>query len=359
MCQKEMDRKSIDALKGIGILGVLLVHYGLKTSNDLLKGIVFSGARGVQLMFIINAFLIFNSLSKIKLSTKNIIEWWKQKFLRLIPLYWFFTIVYLFIFGTGHNYYLGTLSKVSWLNILANILFLHGFYPYYINSININWFMADLAIFYVLAPFMYKIINSLERSIASILLIVPIGYFLNKILSNVYVLEVKSIWLDYINIFSFLSELPIILLGIVCFYLYKSVCENGIKNRKLLGISILFFSIISMLSLVLKKNNFVVFSDIFSFGILFALIFLGQLLHPIFLIKNKIFEFIGKHSYGIYLSHLVVLKYINLFLGELRNYNLIDVIGYLLLVVISCMVSMLSEYVIEKNAIKLLKGYRK
>ena len=43
-------RKTIDSLKGIGILGVVLVHYSIKASNDLISGIVFNGARGVQLL---------------------------------------------------------------------------------------------------------------------------------------------------------------------------------------------------------------------------------------------------------------------------------------------------------------------
>lgn len=47
-------RKTIDSLKGIGIMGVLLVQYGLESSNKLISGIVFNGARGVQLLFIIS-----------------------------------------------------------------------------------------------------------------------------------------------------------------------------------------------------------------------------------------------------------------------------------------------------------------
>lgn len=69
---------------------------------------------------------------------------------------------------TQGTYYLGTLPDVSWLNVLCNLFFIHGFYPYYTNSINANWFMGVLAVFYLLAPFMYRIINSLERAIIAI-----------------------------------------------------------------------------------------------------------------------------------------------------------------------------------------------
>ena len=121
----------------------------------------------------------------------------------------------------------------------------------------------------------------------------------------------------------------------------------------------LFFTIVCLLSLFLRKDYFVIFNDIFSFGILLTIIFLSQLIYPIFLIKNRILEFIGRHSYGIYLSHLIVLRYINLFLGEHRNEKIVDIIGYFLLVMISCVFSVVSENLIEKKAIKYLKWYRK
>ena len=86
----DKQRKCIDSLKGIGILGIVLVHYGFTASNELISGIVFNGARGVQLMYVINGFLIFHSLSKIDGDRKSIREWYIGKFLRLIPLYYFF-----------------------------------------------------------------------------------------------------------------------------------------------------------------------------------------------------------------------------------------------------------------------------
>ena len=359
MGQNELDRKTINSLKGIGILGVMLVHYGLRTSDKLILGIVFQGARGVQLMLIINAFLIFHSLSKIEFNRKSILEWWKGKFIRLIPLYWFFTILYLAIFGTGPSYYLGILPRISSLNILCNLFFLHGFFPYYTNCINTNWFMGVLAIFYILAPFIYRIINSLEKSIVSLFIIVPIGYIINNLLSAFNILEVEGIWLDYINIFSFSAEFPIVLLGILSFFIYRLICEKKLKNKRLIGMSMLLFSVICLLSLFLRKDYFVIFNDIFSFGIVLTIVFLSQLIYPIFLVKNKIFEFVGKHSYGIYLSHLIVLRYINQLLGERRNEKMIDIIGYFLLILISCIFSVVSEKVIEEKAIKYLKGYRK
>ena len=93
-------RQSIDSLKGIGILGVILVHWGINSTNDFVNGVVVNGARGVQLLFIINALLIFDSLSRVEWNKDNIIIWYKRKFLRLIPLYWFYTILYVVLMDT-------------------------------------------------------------------------------------------------------------------------------------------------------------------------------------------------------------------------------------------------------------------
>lgn len=235
MCKKEIDRKTIDSLKGIGILGILLVHYGLKVSNELIAKIVFSGARGVQLMFVLNGFLIFHSLDKIELNRKNIIAWWKGKFLRLIPMYYFFTILHLFVFGTGERYYLGTFSEISWMNILANLLLLHGFHPYYINAINVNWFMADLTIFYIIAPFLFKIIDSLEKACIALFMVVPAGFILKSIALNLKIIQVQNIWDDYVTIMSFPAEFPIMLLGVIVYYIYKKIIKKDlIKNNPVL-----------------------------------------------------------------------------------------------------------------------------
>lgn len=360
MCQKELDRKSIDALKGIGILGVLLVHYGLKTSNDLLAEIIFYGARGVQLMFIINAFLIFHSLSKIELNRKNIIVWWKQKFLRLIPLYWFFTILYLFVFGTGQNYYLGTLPKISLFNILANLLFLHGIYPYYINSINVNWFMADLAVFYLVAPFLARKINSLEKALNTLLLVTIIGYFVEKLAMRMSIVEIEAIWNDYVQIMSFPSEFPIMLMGILAYFVFIQIIQKeSIQSPKCS--SFLFIAIAGMLTYLQISNQgeFIIFNSVFSFGVIFFFLFIGQMIYPWKIIRNKILAFIGKHSYGIYLSHLLIIKLLKKYsiAGDADKVYM-RIIGFGIVIVLSTTISVLAEYIIEKLLCKkILKLY--
>lgn len=360
MGKEAMDRKSINALKGIGILGILLVHYGLTTSIELVSKLVFFGARGVQLMFIINAFLIFNSLSKIELTRENIIIWWKQKFLRLIPLYWFFTILYLIVFGVKDSYYLGTLPKISVLNILANLLFLHGFHPYYINSININWFMADLAVFYVIAPFLKKKITSFEKAFIALTIVTIVGYFIEKFALHVSVIEIEAIWIDYVEIMSFPAQFPIMLMGIVAYFFYIQVLQKGkICDVKKLSFMCLFMATMLTYIHVMNEEEFTVFNTIFSSGIIFLFLFIGQMIYPWKIVGNNILAFIGKHSYGVYLSHRIVIKFLNTYSikGDADKVY-VRVIGFCILVLLSLMISVLAEQLIEKLLCKkILKLY--
>lgn len=297
-----MDSKCINSLKGIGILGVVLVHCGLGVHEGTVASVAASGARGVQLLFVINAFLIFHSLEKTEFSRRQLIKWYIRRFVRIIPLYWFFTILHLLVFGLGERYYLGTLSNVSLLNILCNMLFLHGFHPYYINSINANWFMADLAVFYLLAPLLYKLIDSLEKAVIALLVTTPMGYLLYHFALGQDVLGVKAIWTDYVTILSFPAEFPVILLGIFSYFVIKE--SHKWRNKGIISAVTLFFSLFCMVSLIMGKRYFMIFNYIFSFGVLFTVIFIGQAQSSSRLVNNRFFALFGKHSYGIYLSHL-------------------------------------------------------
>lgn len=343
-------KQCIDSLKGIGILGVVLVHYGIRSSNDFVNCIVGNGARGVQLLFIINAFLIFNSLNNVKWNKESILAWYKRKFLRLIPLYWFFTLLYVALIDTNGAYYLGPLPKVSWLNILCNLFFVHGFYPYYTNSINANWFMGVLGIFYIVAPFLHRIINSLEKAIMLVFLISPAGFMLRHILLTQKVLTIDAIWNDYVNIISFPSEFPIILLGILLYYIHINIQKSDyIRSKKIFSVTGTFFAGICMLSVILNKGYFMIFNNIFSFGVVFSIFVLCQITYPIVIFNNKFLAFIGKHSYGIYLSHIMIIKMMN------RHFpNDSGLLGYCIIVLAAVVISIISEKLIEEKLVKFI-----
>ncbi|MDE6845899.1 MAG: acyltransferase [Lachnospiraceae bacterium] len=348
------ERQAIDSLKGIAILGIMLVHSGCAFSG-IMGNIANSGARGVQLMFMINGYLIFKSLDNAQDKGITLKQWYKGKIIRIIPLYWFFTILHLLIFGTGERFYLGPLKSVSWLNVVCNMLCVHGFFPYYINSINLNWFIADLAIWYLIAPLCYKLIPSLEKAIGCLLIIIPIDYAVLALAERYPLISNEAIWRDYVSILAFPAELPVILLGCTVYYMVKE--GRCINVHKLTSYAGCFFALMSLLFLCTGSSRFSVYSNVFSFGICFAIVMTAQLANPMTLLDNPLFAIFGRHSYGIYLCHIFLISFINTAMGKMTvQTGTAGQIGkYLLICTVSLAASVCVEWIYES----LVKGMSK
>lgn len=319
------ERKAIDSLKGIAILGIMLVHSGCSFPG-LLRIIANNGSRGVQLMFLINGYLIFKSLDNAQERGQTLKEWYRGKFLRIIPLYWFFTILHLLVFGTGERFYLGPLKQVSWLNILCNLFCLHGFFPYYIGSINLNWFIADLAIWYLIAPVCYKMLNSLEKIISGLLIIIPIDYVLLILAEKYPLISNDVIWSDYISTLCFLAEFPIIMLGGIVYCIVKEGRISGI--HKITSYTGCFFAFVGLAVVCIGSDKFIIYSKLFSVGVCFALLLISQLANSNAVLSNSFFAVFGRHSYSIYLCHIFIIHIIDFipkdlmtgFIGQIGRY---------------------------------------
>lgn len=158
----------IDALKGLAICGVVMVHSeGMGFPKEIAK-IASFGQYGVQLFFMISAYLamyspsnFYESRNEIKL--KTVLIWWKKKFINLLPLYWLALIVYIVLTG-GQPYWLGEEGKITLYNAIFHFLFLHGSVPRYINSIiGGEWYLANLAIMYIVIPHIYKFVDRFRK----------------------------------------------------------------------------------------------------------------------------------------------------------------------------------------------------
>ena len=303
-----------------------------------------NGARGVQLMFLINGYLIFGSLDNAKEKNIKLKQWYIGKAKRILPLYWVFTVLHLLVFGTGERFWIGPLPKVSLLNIVCNLLCIHGFFPYYINSINVNWFIADLAIWYLIAPLCYKLLNSLRKMVVFILVIVPVIYvFWTGAAGNLFVFD-EAIWNDYVNILCFLPEFPVILLGGVIYYLIKDGGINSMYVR--MRCAWCFFALIGLGLLFIGSSRLCLFSNIFTWSICFAILFAVQILKPLPVLNNPLFAIFGKYSYGIYLCHIFIIYGINNLFAE--SNKLTGQIGQVGKYMLMCMTSLLVSICVEK-----------
>ena len=105
----KMKLKYIDALRGLAIMGVLIVHCGQKGFNDalpdIIQSVILNGAHGVQLFYVASAFTLFISLANQDALGKNMwTHFFARRFFRIAPMYYLGICYYLWQDGFGERY---------------------------------------------------------------------------------------------------------------------------------------------------------------------------------------------------------------------------------------------------------------
>lgn len=293
----------IDALKGIAICGVIMIHSGGSNMPSYLGAIGAVGKNGVQLFFLISSFLAFASYKNWGQDSKS---WIFHKILKLIPLYYISVAIAVLFGGAGEYWLVG--DRITIKNIVAHILFLHGFFPYYADSIiGVEWYLGVIVIFYVLTPVLYKRICTLEKSIIWFIwstlicqMIILIATRVTQGFPHGYIYDA------YFNTFCFVAQFPVMLLGIVFYHIRD--WKEKVNNRRLLANTLLIVSLCMIWGMIINENNLLGFSDNTLFGIWFLILVFSQSLSSTFIIDNKVFRLLGKYSYPMYLFHYFIIR---------------------------------------------------
>ena len=304
----------IDALRGLAILAVLTVHtnqYGNTTLPNTIKNIIGEGSRGVQLFYLASAFTLFLSFKN--RYTKEILpfrNFFIRRLFRIAPMYYLGICYYLFQDGFGPRYFLGDETHISTLNIFSNFTFLHGFNPYWINSlVPGGWSIAVEMTFYAIMPLLFFKIKNINQAFLFFLLSTSLSLVLNLVLMKFPLIASESLWVDFLFLY-FPSQLPVFSLGII---LYFIIAENE-SIKFISGKSLLLFSGMVMIQL---STGFQFISHHVIFGLAFLVLAYGLSIYRFKLIVNPVINYIGKVSYSMYLVHIAVLFWLN-------NYNLVD-----------------------------------
>lgn len=142
--------QTIDALRGLAALLVLIAHILLETgtgrfSNLRLVFAVFDlGQFGVSLFFVISGYIIPLSLDRLSLKT-----FWRRRFFRLYPAYWFSIILILLLIAANIVVpYSKQFQTSPVLMVLANITMLQMLFGFD-NLIGIYWSLTYELLFYL------------------------------------------------------------------------------------------------------------------------------------------------------------------------------------------------------------------
>lgn len=286
-----------DSLKGIGMIGILLIHFGYWYNlSDYLHPYIFKivskADYGVELTFIINALLLTYSFNK-NCHTKgqSLVLFILSQFRKIIFIYYFSLLVKIIVDCTASaslDYSLG--------NIISHFLFVNTIKPEYFNSLfGGSGYIGVIAIMWIIYPILLKIFNTKKKSYILFSTFFTVCYCLYMYVIYRYHPANKHVWL--VEFLYFIRAFISYSIGNLLSYFLLDKKQN-------LGKFIVWF--VSIMSIIVFAFSIYCGQDNpFLFVAIISLVIYFNYNEPIMLIDNPLFAFIGKHIFSIFIGHIL------------------------------------------------------
>jgi peptidoglycan/LPS O-acetylase OafA/YrhL len=291
----------IDCLRGLAVIGVVAAHTSdaipsLHTQSPF--NLALYCQMGVQLFFVASALTLCLSMRSRGIGDKEkLIGYFVRRYFRIAPLYYIAIIAYFFLSPASQP------PIYTWVNIVGNMLFLHGFLPTISNSVVPGgWSIGTEMIFYLIFPVLFITLKTQAKALLALTLYMGVlGYIV--LLTRLGFLSDFHVPNNQFLYFNILVQLPVFLSGIVA---YHSIQREAVKAPTWLiisgGAAGLLFGICIWHTPWTARHLL----SAGLFGITFsALAILLSRLNPnVFLYPPlHVLREIGKKSYAIYLFH--------------------------------------------------------
>jgi len=364
---------NLNGLRFIAALIVLISHVeliksamGLNNKYKLMEHLNLGGF-GVYFFFVLSGFLITYLLLKEKYENKTISikDFYVRRILRIWPLYYLIVIAGFFIlphidviklnFYSDHFLKLFNENLILYLLILPNLAFsIFSAVPH----IGQSWSIGVEEQFYLFWPLIIKKFKPTVKFILIVLfsiLLLKILFFI--IATNYSNYNLIVIFKKFIAMSKFESMI-IGAFGALILFEKKEKLLLIFLNKKLF-----YFSVLCFIPL-----NYFLFYNVLQNGIhviisfMFLVIILNLVYNPKYktLLENKILNYLGSISYGIYMYHLMVIPFaIAVFKPINENSLLFNLLVYFFSIVISILISGLSFKFYESHFLRIKKKYEK
>lgn len=333
----------ISKAKGFGILGILAIHtvYNFTLPNYIVS-VCDAGKYCVQLFFIISAYLTFKSVEKAEIDTiKKYLHFILHKLIRFIPILYIVSF-YCFISYCVKVNEIPCFSDGIWKDLFFSITFLNGFSVNHINPC-VNWYIGTLIIFIVIAPFLYRIIINAKRAVVFFAFVLITSWIISIFIHFMHIQN------DYYY-FWFPNQFPVMMLGVI-YYSFEKESFVMQKNTLCFFLSIISFCFLLSMSFFTTPMAIHV-----RYGLLIFIFTLCIFSH-----SNNLFyglKVLGDNSYGIYLIHWQLIPFGKNILEKysINQKSILNYfIFYLLILVISLLISIILRVFVERPFIKLMK----
>ncbi len=221
----------VDQMRGIAILGVMLVHFSQDFSSVTIRYAFDAGRYGVQVFFFISAFTLCLSHDRRRGEVHAASNFMLRRFFRVAPMYYIGITGYA-LRAAWH----GHMQSYSLINVLANMLFVHSLIPA-ANSEVVpgGWTLANEFIFYAILPWLFPIVERAWQRhgaaglIAFLLLVIGCSYTFQ---AGYYALNAQPVGDTDFGNHSFPLHFPAFAFGIA--YYFACWRDGPAPNRPLL-----------------------------------------------------------------------------------------------------------------------------
>jgi peptidoglycan/LPS O-acetylase OafA/YrhL len=348
----------IDALRGLAILPVLLVHTGRKLAghSDLMDFITFKGQYGVQLFFIASALTLFLSFEqRKKIDLQNTTRYFLiRRFFRIDPAFYLAILIYTL------DYWIRPLSgfpnPVNIGHVLLSFFFMNGFSVKAINYVPPGgWSVAIEMLFYFFIPVLFSRIKQTRQAIILFFITVFISLLANFagrwMLTDVF--PVNAFDRKWFLYFWLPNQMPVFMLGVCLFH----VLQHPVSVSRLTANLLTWISLLAMIPVFYLVQQYDVqgfFPEHLVIAVLFSVIVFAMSQAKISLLDNRFTRYLGKISFSMYLFHFIVLDVCAAVWKRIAFGS--PVIQLMLLygitLLLSILVSLLSYRLIERNGVR-------
>lgn len=352
-----------DVWRTIALFSVLIYHSWVLIGQPqignypLMLIVKLGGELGVSWFFVLSGFGIYNSLeNNEKRNTRiNHKEYAVARVKRICPNY-YASILIVISLTSAATYLSGTGIK----HIVTHLFFVHNlFVETHGSIISVLWTMGVIVQFYVLAPFLFKLVKTNGK-------ITLWGSILVSILLKIF-------------LFAFLTKRE---LSATCYFVYSrqlctaldnfvvgmyvaQVCKNA-KEAKSTNIIQELLAIVVLLLWCAYGDKYGIYTNNLSGYIWHSglVVILGIILYICNIARRnqtrlwkKIFLYIAKEEYGIYIWHFIIMS--NLLSNSEFFVNLLAKKNYFVIVVMHVFFSVITGIVLSKGADMLIEKKKK
>lgn len=308
---KKVDRStrysSIDGLRALSCLGIILMHIQANTNyklygNLLYDEIIPSFTWLVYLFLLISAFgMCVGYLEKFWNRKIDLEKFYKKRYKKILPFFGFLILIAIIISWNLNSFYEATIE----------LLVLNGFLPNNeLSLLGVSWTLGVIFIFYFMFPVFSVVFKNKKRAWACLGISLWINYICDQyFFSDYFVVQ------SFTPRHSFIFCLPFFVMGGII-YIYKEKIADLCSARKKELIFLVIVSIILWYAIPSKQDFVMTLKCLIVYSLILA-VSIGW--NPKFLGK-KLLVFLSSISMEMYLAQMVIFRLI-------EKLNLLYLIG--------------------------------